>query len=56
MPIHAVSLTRTDPDDLDPLRQVVGNAIVVGLGESAHGTREQFTLNPTADTNGGESR
>lgn len=46
---HAVSLTRTDPDEpiddnLDPLRQLVGDAVVVGLGESAHGTHDQFTL------------
>jgi Erythromycin esterase len=45
---HAVPLPRTDAggsiDDLDPLRCLVADAHVVGLGESAHGTHEQFTL------------
>jgi erythromycin esterase len=45
---HAVPLPRTDAggaiDDLDPLRRLVADAQVVGLGESAHGTHEQFTL------------
>jgi erythromycin esterase len=45
---HAVPLPRTDAggsiDDLDPLRYLVADAQVVGLGESAHGTHEQFTL------------
>jgi erythromycin esterase len=45
---HAVALPQTDAggsvDDLQPLRRVVTNAQVVGLGESAHGTHEQFTL------------
>lgn len=45
---HAVPLPRLDAggpvDDLQPLYRVVGGAQVVGLGESAHGTREQFTL------------
>jgi erythromycin esterase len=44
----AVPLPRTDAagpvDDLDPLRGIVHDAVVVGLGESAHGTHEQFTL------------
>jgi erythromycin esterase len=30
--------------DLEPLRQVVGDAQVVGLGESTHGAHEQFAL------------
>ncbi len=45
---HAVALPQIDAggsvDDLQPLRRVVANAQVVGLGESAHGTHEQFTL------------
>jgi erythromycin esterase len=45
---HAVPLPRTDAggsiDDLDPLRDLVADAQVVGLGESAHGTHEQYTL------------
>src|SRR5262249_10621621 len=44
----AVPLPRTDAggpiDDLDPLRDLVADARVVGLGESAHGTHELFTL------------
>lgn len=38
------ALATTDPnaslDDLEPLRQMIGNAHVVGLGEGTHGTRE----------------
>src|SRR5262245_37606818 len=45
---HAVPLPSTDAarpvDDLRPLRGSVERAQVVGLGESAHGTHEQFTL------------
>jgi erythromycin esterase-like protein len=45
---HAVPLPRTDAggsiDDLEPLCRLVADAHVVGLGESAHGTHEQFTL------------
>ncbi len=45
---HAVPLTTTDPaaplDDLDPLRSSIGDATVVGLGESAHGAAEETTL------------
>jgi erythromycin esterase len=45
---HAVPLPRTDADgsidDLEPMRYLVAEAHVVGLGESAHGTHEQFTL------------
>lgn len=43
---NAAALASTDPDDplddLRPLRRVVGQATVVGLGESTHGSREQF--------------
>jgi erythromycin esterase len=45
---HAVPLPRTDADgsvdDLHALRHIAHDATVVGLGESAHGTHEQFTL------------
>jgi erythromycin esterase len=45
---HAVPLPRTDAggsiEDLHPLRRVVAGALLVGLGESAHGTHELFTL------------
>lgn len=41
-------LVSTDPgdslDDLRQLRDVVGQATVVGLGESVHGSREQFRM------------
>ena len=30
--------------DLEPLRQMIGSARVVGLGEGSHGTREFFTM------------
>lgn len=44
---HATAV-RTDPrgplDDLVPLRRTVRDAVVVGLGESAHGTHTQFAL------------
>jgi erythromycin esterase len=43
---NAVPLASTDPqaplDDLNTLRRIVGPAAVVGLGESTHGSREQF--------------
>jgi hypothetical protein len=49
---HAVPLPRTDAggsiDYLLPLRRVVADAQMVGLGESAHATHEQFTLNRRA--------
>ncbi|TDD40235.1 erythromycin esterase family protein [Actinomadura sp. KC06] len=45
---HAVPLATADPsaplDDLAPLRRSVGDAAVVGLGESVHGTAEETTL------------
>jgi erythromycin esterase len=44
----ALPLSTTDPnaslDDLEPLRQMVGSAHVVGLGEGTHGTREFFLM------------
>jgi erythromycin esterase len=44
----ASALTTTDPaaslDDLEPLRQMIGSAHVVGLGEGTHGTREFFQM------------
>jgi erythromycin esterase len=45
---QAKPLETTDPgaplSDLRPLRRMVGDAVVVGLGESTHGSHEQFTL------------
>ncbi|MEJ2184976.1 MAG: erythromycin esterase family protein [Gemmatimonadota bacterium] len=44
----AVAFAGTDPAasdaDLEPLRQMVGSARVVGLGEGTHGTREFFRM------------
>ena len=44
----AVPLATTAPtgslDDLDPLRRSIGEATVVGLGETAHGAAEETTL------------
>lgn len=41
-------LRGTDPDlpsrDLHPLERIVRGAVIVGLGESAHGTHDQFAL------------
>ncbi len=41
---NSTALTTTDPtaslDDLEPLRSMIGNAHVVGLGEATHGTKE----------------
>lgn len=42
-PLRGADL-RQPVDDLEPLRTVAGDAVVVGLGESAHGLGEQFTL------------
>ncbi|SMC66232.1 erythromycin esterase family protein [Kibdelosporangium aridum] len=43
---NAAPLTSNDPsdplDDLRPLRRIAASAAVVGLGESTHGSREQF--------------
>ena len=45
---NAAALSSTDPDapvsELEPLRDVVGDATVVGLGESTHGSHEQFEV------------
>jgi erythromycin esterase len=45
---NAVAFDRTDPtgslDDLEPLRQMVGDARIVSLGEATHGTREFFQM------------
>lgn len=45
---HAGPLDTTDPNaplgDLQPLDRMVGDAVMVGLGESTHGSYEQFTL------------
>ncbi|HUP18578.1 MAG TPA: erythromycin esterase family protein, partial [Gemmatimonadota bacterium] len=45
---HAIALTATEPGngfaDLQPLRQIVGDARIVALGEATHGTREFFQL------------
>ncbi|MEV4892848.1 hypothetical protein AB0K48_26050, partial [Nonomuraea sp. NPDC055795] len=45
---HAVPLATIDPaaplDDLAPLARMVGDAKVVGLGESTHGAREEASL------------
>lgn len=45
---HATALSSTDPDasasELEPLHAVVGDASVVGLGESTHGSHEQFEI------------
>lgn len=44
----AVPFDRVDPadslDDLEPLRQIVGDARIVSLGEATHGTREFFQV------------
>ena len=45
---NAVPLSQVDPeaslDDLEPLRQMVGDARVVALGEATHGTSEFFRM------------
>lgn len=45
---HAVRLRTVEPrngfDDMQPLKQIVGTARVVALGEATHGTREFFQL------------
>lgn len=45
---NAATLATTDPTasltDLEPLREMVGTAHIVGLGEGTHGTREFFLL------------
>src|SRR5438128_720194 len=45
---HAIPFTTAEPGgsdvDLQPLKQIVGNASIVGLGEATHGTHEFFTM------------
>jgi erythromycin esterase len=45
---HAVPLASTEPGsgfaDLEPLRNVIGDARIASLGEATHGTREFFQL------------
>jgi erythromycin esterase len=45
---HAIGLTTVEAgnglSDLQPLRQIVGDARIVALGEAGHGTREFFRL------------
>jgi erythromycin esterase-like protein len=47
---HAVPLDTVDPaatlGDLAPLRRAIGDAEIVGLGESIHGAAEEETLKP----------
>jgi erythromycin esterase len=46
--LHAIPFNTTTPDapeqDLLPLKQIVGNASIVGLGEATHGTHEFFEM------------
>lgn len=42
-PLHSVELV-SDTSDLYPLRLTVGDAGIVALGDSTHGTREFFTI------------
>ncbi|MDQ3283143.1 MAG: erythromycin esterase family protein [Acidobacteriota bacterium] len=42
-PLRSTELV-ADSSDLEPLRGIVGNAAVVGLGDDTHGTHEFFTL------------
>ena len=43
---HAIPIKTAEAghgfDDLQPLKQIVGKARVVGMGEATHGTREFF--------------
>src|SRR5688500_6638301 len=45
---NATFLRTVDPaaplDDLEPLRRSIGDAEIVGLGESTHGAAEELTL------------
>lgn len=45
---NATLITTTDPNasssDLQPLKQLIGDAHIVGLGEGTHGTREFFRM------------
>lgn len=45
---HALPLTSVEPGgsaaDLQPLQQIVGDAMIVGLGEATHGAHEFFSI------------
>ncbi len=45
---NAIPITTTEPDkgfkDLQPLKEIIGNASVVGLGESLHGVHEFYQV------------
>jgi erythromycin esterase-like protein len=45
---HAASFKTSDPSpdlsDLEPLREMIGDARIVALGEGTHGTREYFQM------------
>ncbi|SDE66919.1 erythromycin esterase [Paenibacillus sp. UNCCL117] len=45
---HAMPLKSTDPTaslhDLKPLKDMVGSAAIVGIGEATHGAHEVFTM------------
>ncbi len=45
---HVIPFKTDEPsssdEDLQPLKQIVGNATIVGLGEQTHGTHEFFTM------------
>ena len=45
---HAIPFTTAEPgtpdNDLQALKQIVGNSSIVGLGEETHGTHEFFAM------------
>jgi erythromycin esterase len=43
IPFKTVEPSSSD-EDLQPLKQIMGNATIVGLGEQTHGTHEFFTM------------
>ena len=43
IPFKTVEPSSSD-EDLQPLKQIVGNATIIGLGEQTHGTHEFFTM------------